>query len=273
MSDANQTERSKEGTGRTLTVAFLLCIVCSVIVSVAAVMLKPVQIKNKNLDMKTNILAAAGMLEAGAKAKDIEAVFDQFEVKLVDLKTGQYVDPQSIGFKDTDAYDQYKAAKDPKLSDVLTQDEDIASIKREPHVAKVFLYKQDGQISKIVLPIHGYGLWSTLYGFVALEKDANTVAGLGFYSHAETPGLGGEVDNPKWKGLWPGKKIYGDDFAQPAIQLVKGGADPAKPGYAHKVDALAGASLTSRGVDNLVKFWMGEQGFAAYLKKLRAGEV
>ena len=96
--------------------------------------------------------------------------------------------------------------------------------------------------------------------------------GLGFYQHAETPGLGGEVDNPNWKALWPGKQLF-DEQGKPVIRIVKGGVDPASPGARHQVDALAGATLTSNGVDRLIQFWLGEQGFGPYLAKLRSKGV
>jgi Na+-transporting NADH:ubiquinone oxidoreductase subunit C len=110
-----------------------------------------------------------------------------------------------------------------------------------------------------------------LYGYLALEQDYNTVAGLGFYQHGETPGLGGEVDNPRWKGLWPGKEIYYNGDV--AIELVKGNVDSSTPGAINKVDALSGATLTSRGVSNLLQFWMGSLGFKDFLSNLRSGEA
>lgn len=265
--------KRKETTLRTLTVALALCIVCSVVVSAAAVILKPAQVTNRNLDMKTNILAAAGMLKPGATSDDIEHEFKRFDIKLVDLSTGDYVEPATVEAKDALSYDQRRAAANPDLSEKLSSSNDPAGIKRKANVAKVFVLEKDGELQRVVLPIHGYGLWSTLYGFVSLEGDANTIEGLGFYSHAETPGLGGEVDNPKWKSQWPDKTVYGEDKSKPLIQLVKGGVDPSAPDSEHKVDALSGATLTSRGVQNLVNFWMGERGFAPYLNKLREGEV
>ena len=71
--------------------------------------------------------------------------------------------------------------------------------------------------------MRGYGSWSTLYGFMAVKGDLDTVAGFGFYQHGETPGLGGEVDNPKWRGQWPGKELF-DDNGKLAVQIVKGGS-------------------------------------------------
>ena len=131
---------------------------------------------------------------------------------------------------------------------------------------------EQGEIETLILPIHGYGLWSTLYGFMALESDLKTVVGLGFYQHAETPGLGGEVDNPNWKKQWTGKVVY-DESGDVDISVIKGGVDSNSPNAEHQVDALAGATLTSRGVENLVRFWLGQDGFGEFLDHLRAGEA
>lgn len=245
---------------KTIIVALSLCIVCSVVVSTAAVMLKPMQIKNKELDFKRNILMAAGLMEEG---KSVEELFAQIETRLVDLKTGKFTDAVTVA-----SYDQRKASKDPQRSTKLSPQEDVAKIGRREDIAKVFLLTKDGDIEKVILPIKGYGLWSTLYGFIALESDFNTVVGLGFYEHGETPGLGGEVDNPKWKALWVGKEVY--DGGDVAIDVIKGAA-PA--GDEHKIDGLSGATLTSAGVGNLVRFWMGENGYADFLTNLKNGEA
>lgn len=255
---------SNDSIKKTLVVAFSLCIVCSVIVSTAAVVLKPAQEVNKTLDRKRNILQAAGMLD---ESLTIEEQFAQVSTHAVDLRTGKFVDDIDI-----DEYDQRKAAKDPSASDELDSASDIANIARREHYALVYIVEEtSGGIDKIILPIHGAGLWSTLYGFVALEADGNTVAGIGFYEHGETPGLGGEVDNPRWKGQWPGKQVYRDDAV--AIGLVKGTVDPANNNASWQVDGLAGATLTARGVTNLVQFWLGDNGFAPFLENLKSGEA
>ncbi|WP_336366890.1 Na(+)-translocating NADH-quinone reductase subunit C [Marinobacter sp. C2H3] len=266
--------KAKESVFRTVVVALVLSVVFSVVVSTAAVALRPAQIKNQNLNIKTNILAAADMLPAGASSQQIEDLFSKFEVKLVDLDSGEYVQPDAVGVNDPMKYDMYKAASNPKLSIDIPQDQDKAGIGRRPNVAKVFVLRDDsGELKKVVLPISGYGLWSTLYGFVSLRGDANTIEGLGFYQQGETPGLGGEVDNPRWKAQWQGKVVYGEDMTEPEIRLVKGGVSADAKGKEHKVDALSGATLTSRGVENLVNYWLGDRGFATYLKHLRQGEV
>ncbi|SFR41493.1 Na+-transporting NADH:ubiquinone oxidoreductase subunit C [Marinobacter gudaonensis] len=265
--------KAKETVSRTLIVALVLSIAFSVVVSTAAVMLRPAQIKNQNLDIKTNILSAAGMLEPGSSADEIEQQFAQFDVRLVDLDSGEFVEPSAVGVQDPMKYDMYKAASDPAMSVNIPSSEDKAGIKRRPNVAKVYTMSENGEITRVVLPIHGYGLWSTLYGFISLEGDLNTIEGLGFYAHAETPGLGGEVDNPRWKQQWTGKELYNEDKTEPQIQLVKGGVSANTPEKEHKVDALSGATLTSRGVQQLVNYWMGDRGYAPFLKKLREGEV
>jgi Na+-transporting NADH:ubiquinone oxidoreductase subunit C len=210
--------------------------------------------------MQMNILQAAGLYDP---QQSIQEQFQIVTTRLVNLETGEFVEGM-----DAERYNQRKASKDPSMNRVLSGEEDIASIKRQAKIAKIYLIENGDQIEKIILPIHGYGLWSTLYGFMALEGDGNTVAGLGFYEHAETPGLGGEVDNPNWKAQWTGKQVYKGDAV--ALRLVKGGADRSD---SYGVDALSGATLTSRGVDNLLKFWMSDSGFKPFLDNLKQGRI
>ena len=127
-----------------------------------------------------------------------------------------------------------------------------------------------GKLQKVILPVYGKGLWSTLYGFIALESDLNTIAGLTFYEHKETPGLGGEVDNPKWKAQWPGKTLRDADDEDIEIEVVKGQVVPGTPSENHQVDGLSGATITSRGVSDLIRYWVSEDGFGTYLEKLEA---
>lgn len=263
---------SKETTSKTITVAFLLCVVCSIVVAGSVVLLKPIQDKNKALNLKANVLAAAGLLVEGMSDSEIETAFASIQPRIVDLETGNYVDSSIVGKANALDYDQRRASKNPKLSSALSSDVDIASIKRRVRYSKVYLVEEKGNVKTIILPVSGYGLWSTLHGFLALESDANTVVGLGFYEHAETPGLGGEVDNPRWKAIWPGKKVFNlDEGDMPKLKLVKGSVDKTRAEAIYQVDGLSGATLTSRGVTNLVQFWTGEQGFQKYLNNLRKG--
>ena len=261
---------------KTLLVAILLCLVCSIIVAGAAVSLKPLQIENKQLDKNYNILLAAGLVDGAVKParEEINALFEQISTRIVNLETGTYAtdaelaEIKAAGYN-PDAFDQKKSSKDPALSATLSSDKDIASIKRLEKFAAVYTVEKDGAVEKMVLPIHGYGLWSTLYGFIALQGDLETVVGLGFYSHAETPGLGGEVDNPSWKAQWVGKKLYNAE-GELAIRVIKG---KAAADSMHDVDGLSGATLTGRGVSNLVNFWLGDNAFGPFLSTAKAGGV
>ena len=258
----------KESTARTLTVALLVCLVCSVFVAGAAVALRPTQLENRLLDKQRSILAIAGLGEAGMSAKQVKSLYnDRIVAKLVNLETGEFSDEF-----DPKTFDPLQAAKDPALSKSLPGDEDIASIKRRERFSTVYMVENNGELETLIIPVRGYGLWSTLYGFMAVKGDLNTVAGFGFYQHGETPGLGGEVDNPKWRNQWPGKELF-DDNGKLAVQIIKGSVDPQSPKVDHQIDGLAGATLTSKGVDNLIQFWMGQGGFGPFIANLRAGEA
>lgn len=258
---------SNDSIQKTITVAVLLCLVCSIIVAGAAVTFKPIQRANKQEDKNRNVLMAAGLLEDGIPVAE---QFKKVTTRIVNLREGRFAtdaeleDIRAAGLN-PEQFDQRKSSKIKGLSDVLDGAEDLAKIKRLEKYAAVYVLAKDDHIDKLILPIHGYGLWSTLYGFLALESDLKTIKGLGFYSHAETPGLGGEVDNPKWKQLWEGKHLL-DEQGKLAIRVIKG---KAAEGNMNDVDGLSGATLTSRGVNNLVRFWMADAQFGKFLTHLQ----
>ena len=258
---------------KTLVVTIVLSLVCSVLVSAAAVFLKPVQDNNIKLDVQRNILGISGLSKdaKALSASEVAELYKQIKPRLVDLKTGKFLEETASG-QTVDQYDQRVAAKNPEASRALSAKDDAASIKRQANVAKVYVVEKDGKIQTLILPVHGYGLWSTMYGFLALESNLNTVKGFGFFEQAETPGLGGEVSNPIWKAKWPGKEIY-NASGQVALHVIKGGVGETTPDAVHKIDGLAGATLTSNGVSNLIKFWMGKNGFETFLNNLKAGNA
>ena len=147
--------------------------------------------------MQKKVLLVAGILGEGDGVDDSEipALFEKsIEAKVVDLKTGK------VTKTDPSTYDQLKASKDPALSvEVGSAGAIAAGVKRIPKEAFVYTSKKD---QRLIFPIEGKGLWSTLYGFLALNSDLNTVEGIIFYQHGETPGLGGEIENPRWTALW-----------------------------------------------------------------------
>ena len=238
-------------------VAVVLCLVCSIVVSAAAIGLRPKQDANKQLERRRIILEVADLLQPG---DDVNKLFqEKVGARIVDLRTGKFTDAV-----DPETFNARVAARDPEMSSELSADNDPAQIKRRPHYATVYLVKDNNDgYRTVIIPVHGYGLWSTLYGFLALKPDGNEIVGLQFYDHAETPGLGGEVDNPNWRAQWRGQQLH-DEEGKLRIEVVKGVASGI-----HEVDGLAGATLTSRGVSNLVRFWAGEDGFGLFLENMR----
>jgi len=250
-------------TGYIIGFAVAICLACSIVVSGSAVMLKERQEANKVLDRQKKVLDVAGLLgEGSVSAQEVNELFaENITAKAVTLDTGEY-----NATIDVASYDQLKASKDPAISEKAP--DNPAKVLRVPNDALVYHVMKDGEIDLLILPIEGKGLWSTLYGFIALEKDTTTIRGITFYQHGETPGLGGEVDNPRWKGLWTGRKAFDADW-KPAIDVIKGQAGPVAEDP-HNVDGLSGATITARGVGSLVQFWIGDEGFGPYLTKFRA---
>ena len=259
--------KPKSNNTKTISVALTLCLVCSVLVSAVAVGLKPSQIENARLDRNKNILVAAGMYDAESDTpKDVAERFKDFEVKIVDLSKGNYLDDDALneaGIPDRNAYDASQATKNQALSEDLG-DNDPAGIGRVPKYAKVYVKSDDaGQPEMVVLPIQGYGLWGTIYGFLTLESDMNTIKGISFYEHKETPGLGARIEEPEWRAKWSGIHSY-DENGDVATGVTKAG-NPKE----NWVDGISGATLTGRGVSNMIQFWLGEQGYKPYLDALR----
>lgn len=263
--------RDKDSMKNILVVSLLVCFACSVVVSGAAVLLKPERLANKDLDRNQNILQAAGLYDKETSGADVDiaGLFERFEIRLADLEEKRLLsalEASDLGI-DPATYNQRKAAKDPAMSKTLTTAEDIASISRRARYSVVYILKEESEIDKIVLPVHGYGLWSTMYGFISLENDLQTVSGITFYEHGETAGLGGEIDNPSWKALWQGKTIYAD--GEVALKVIKGTVDSSAPNARYQIDGLSGATLTSRGVENLIAYWLGDEAFGPILADLR----
>jgi len=250
---------NKETFGKTIGFVFVVCLVCAALVSISAVSLKPLQTANKLLDKQTKILETAGLLEAAGD--DIVGTYNQrVDAKMISLATGKVIEG------DVNTFEERADARDANKS--FKPENDIASLSRVAKNAVVYLVKDEqGKVTTIVLPIVGSGLWNLMYGFVGLESDMNTVKSVIYSDHSETPGLGAEVLNPKWKALWPGKKMF-DEQGNVAIKIVKGGA---KASDVHGVDGLSGATLTSNGVENTLRFWLGDEGYGPFISNYRAG--
>ncbi len=258
---------SQDSTLRTFQVATGICLVCSLFVSTAAVMLAPRQGENRRLDKIANVLMAGTLEEAGKSAGEVYR--ERVQERWVNLSDGGFVPEERLAdLPDANEFDIRVMMSDALLGEDVPPDEDIAGIKRRPKNMVVYLVTEGERLQQVILPIYGKGLWSTLYGFLALKGDMRTVSGITFYEHKETPGLGGEVDNRSWKAGWRDKLALNEEGAV-VVEVLKGRVDPDSEQAHRQIDGLSGATITTRGVDQLVKYWLGESGFGPFLKRLR----
>ena len=270
-----QSEKSfdKESTANVIQLAVTLCVVCSLVVSLAAVGLKPFQDANVLLDKKANVLSVSGFKDVASS--DINEIFKKrFTVELIDMQTGlpaaadamQALKDAGKEFESEEQtvlqYDQIWASKSKKPS-ISDKTDDPVQIKFREKFSHVYVLKSESgdAVEKYVFPVRGYGLWSMMRGYLAVEPDLEKIAGLTFYAHGETPGLGGEIKSEKFRAQWPGKKIYSDDGSV-KIQVTKSYKPDDKD---YSVDALSGATITSTGVSNMMKYWLGPEGFGPYI--------
>ncbi len=253
---------AEENAAKPFYSVLVLAFVCSALVAAAAVGLRPQQEANRVLDRKKNILYAAGLYQEGTT---IDQMFAPIETKVIELATGEFVPEQTIK---PESYKQLKAALSDDTGRKLSTEEDIAKLRRLEKYSLVYLVKEGEKIKQIIVPVRGKGLWSTMYAYVALDGDLNTIRGVSFYEHGETPGLGGEVENRGWQKGWQGKELY-NDTGEMDLQFVKGKATNEGPAALHQIDGLSGATLTTKGVDNLMEFWFGEHGFKPFFARLK----
>jgi Na+-transporting NADH:ubiquinone oxidoreductase subunit C len=262
---------NKESVRYTIQFAAAVCVVCALMVAVAAVSLAPMQEANARRYMQKNVLLAAGLVQPGQDVggDELRQIFkSRIEPRLVDFAAGTLVPAGKI---DAAGYDQRHARNDPAQSRAAPPNH--AGIARLPNYGLVYFVKDakdPAQIDQVVLGIEGLGMWGTVYGFLSLAPNGNTVKGIAFYEQKETPGLGGEIANPKWQALWRGRKAY-DEHWQPKLAVIKGPAGPPETDP-HHVDGLSGASVTSGSITRLVQFWLSDDGYGRWLARLREGK-
>lgn len=243
-------------------VTIMLCLTCSIMVSSAAVLLRPLQLGEEQLSKRIEILKVAGLYN---EDKSINSLFDHIETRIVDLTTGEYVTDI-----DPDRYDYERAAREPETSIEIPDNKDIAKINRTAKYAPVYLVKEGDEIKNIILPIYGYGLWSTMYAFISLQADGKTVEAISFYQHGETPGLGAEIANPQWRQRWVNKQIF-NPKGDVRLRVIHGAVDKNSKNAPYEIDGISGATLTGNGVTNMIRYWFGEHGFGPYLANYSKG--
>lgn len=262
-------ERSEVQPGalRTALVTVLVCLVCSALVSTTAVLLRPRQAANRERERERQIrdLVARqpGLEELFAELGDGGTEAPVVEARVVELETGLYAD-----WIDAAGFDQRRAARDPAQSVALAPQRDLAGLGRRENFATVVLVRRGERVELVILPVHGQGYASTMYGFLALGPDGNTVRGLSFHEHGETPGLGAEIEDPDWLAAWIGKRAR-DDQGRLRIGVAADEVAPDSADLPYTVDGLTGATRTGHGVTGLLRFWLGDDGFAPFLARLR----
>ncbi len=252
----------KDSVPKALLLALIVSVVGGYLVTSSTVLLKPKYLANQERERQEYLLDIV-QRQPGMQGLFETVEAEQVKAQVIDLETGQplpAIDPQT--------FDQRRAAKDPDQSIEIPSSRDFANIKRREKFAKVYQVETGSELKMIILPVYGKGFTSTLYGYLGLAADTNTVIALNFYEQAETPGLGARVGDSQWLQQWQGKKIR-DPVGNLRIGVARGSVLASSPAAAYEVDGISGATWTSRSVTDLLRFWLGDDGFGPYLETVR----
>ena len=250
---------------KAIVVVLLTAMVCSTLVSAAVVLLRPIQLNNQLLEQSKNVMQLTGLLPEGALPDDDEmlGLYKLLDRQIVDID--QAVFDETV---DINTYNQRRAVNDSELGVEVPSAMDTANLGRRSRHAPIYMVWDGEDLDRIILPVRGVGMWSMLYGYIALESDLNTVAGMTFYEQNETPGLGDQITHDHWLEQWQGRQIY-DDRLHPMFRVNDGVVQPGSEAARHQVDALTGATVTGNAVTNLIHYWFGPHGYQAFLEHLR----
>lgn len=235
----------RDSTAYTFIFAAVICVVCSFSLAAVSEGLRTRKELNMALDIKKNILKAVALKDpvpAGTPGPQILAIYQQKISEVVVDDQGKVLD-----------------GKTP------------ADIQEGEKAYPLYIYREGGQVMAYCFPIVGKGLWSTLYGYFALEPDAVTVRGITFYKHGETPGLGAEIEQAWFQDHFKGKKIWDmKEHALHPVAVVKGKvADHTAPEERDfYVDGISGATMTGKGVTAMLDKWLHI--YEPYFSKIRS---
>lgn len=249
---------AEAGPLRTLAVALAVCAVCSAVVTSAVVVLRPYQEANRRAEQERRVAALVADLP-GVGDLVGEAADAGLALRAVELGTGRYapdVDAEAL---------RGDAAQVP--CEALPAPEDPAGIGCLPAVAPVYELRRDGRLDTVILPVNGQGYLSMMRGYLAVAGDGETVRGITFTEHEETPGLGAEITNATWQARWKGARLYGEQ-GDVRIRVVQEAPPPGAAGAAYAIQGISGATKTSQGVSELVRFWVGPRAFGPYLRRI-----
>ena len=251
---------------KAMLVVFLVALSCSILVSGAAISLKPLQERNALVERTRNIIGLTGLAPEGVSLSSDEVleIAAQLDTRVIDLETGQFDDS-----KDPATFSARAARSDEAQSVAIPSDLDIANLGRRATHETVYLVWDGDELTRVIFPIVGQGMWSTLWGFVALESDLNTIAAATFYEQAETAGLGDQITRPSWLVNWAGREMFGDN-GMVRFRIAGGPVEPGSAAARFNVDGLTGATVTANAVTNLVSYWFGPHGYAAFINELQS---
>ena len=231
----------------TLLFVFIITVVIGTLLSVTKENLKDKQEDNLRADVNKTILRSLNFSEEESNPWSNEKVEEIFNNSIV----GLCVDSEGN-----------------KIDNVVLEEIDIEKdIERLPVYLKVI----EDELQGVALPVAGKGLWSTLFGYIALEPDLDTVLGIQFYKHGETPGLGGEVEKEWFTDNFIGKKIRNVEGEIIGIKVLKGKVDDSKEDAIHQVDGISGATVTSNGVTIFLKDDLKR--YEAYLNEIKENGI
>ena len=258
MSEAAERDSAVRSLGVALAVAF----VCALLVSTTTVLLRPVQRANIEAARIMQLVQQA-LPDAGAslQAEDLEAY-------VVELASGRIESGMDAAVFDAEA-----AASQAETSIEIPREEDLARLRRRALHAPVYLVRgAERRIDTIILPASARGYQSILRAWLVLDGDAATLRALTVYEQGETPGVGTRIEDPEWQALWRNRPIYDADGIV-RIGVATRAGDESGPYANFLVDGISGATRSARGIDGMVRYWLGEHGFGPFLDRIREGEI
>ena len=256
---------NKDSPRNAFFVVMVTALVCSSLVSAAVVVLRPIQLNNQMLEQSRNIMQLTGLLPADQVIddEDMLELYKSLDIRIINIDEADYVDEI-----DPVTFNTRLALNDPDLSVAIPSELDLASLGRRTRFTPVYMIWDDDGLDRVILPVRGNGMWSMLYGYIALEPDFNTISGMTFYEQNETPGLGDQITHGHWLEQWQGRQIY-DDAGNLRFRINEGVVQPGSTASQFEVDALTGATVTGDAVTSMVHYWFGPHGYQGILLALR----
>ena len=235
----------------TIIFSVIMATVVALLLSVLYMCVKPKQDKNIEQEKKQNILKSIG--------KDVdrptaENIYSKFIIKELVLKTnGDIVNEYRTSFLDSISKGLNSDLSEIQIDKINKERAFSIDIAKElkkdgkDQLLPLYIAKLEGQ-KKYIIPLRGKGLWGPVWGFIALESDANTISAAVFDHKSETPGLGAEINKPIFQDQFPNKHIYDLEKQKVMFEVVKKGNKKGK----YEVDGIGGGTITSVGVSNMI---------------------